>query len=189
MAKVNESARQWVANGILDTMDINRKNTVDLPILNQFENHYVFVYGTLKVGESRSSALSFSSENLFLGAAETVEGNFEMTVSPVGHFPIVLENTGNTTRQGQVHGQLYLVPTKTILRLDTIEGNGNIFFREYRPIKTRFYEVLAYTYLGVSQFWREAPMIDYPLTDGKYNYHDHTCTEVIEAWEKEPILV
>lgn len=188
MPVMNFDQRQWLLDGIDDEIELNRKNTVDLPVLNAFENHYVFVYGTLKLGQSRASALSFDTKrNQFCGNATTVDPDYEMVISPTGHFPVVLENTGNTTQLGRIFGQLWLVKTKTILDLDRIEANGQLFFREYRTIKLfSGEEVPAYMYLGVSHFWRNTELIEYPITGNTYNYTDMKCAEVIKKHETRP---
>jgi gamma-glutamylcyclotransferase (GGCT)/AIG2-like uncharacterized protein YtfP len=169
---VHIDTREWVADTLCDMMDMNRRYTVDLPLLNKFKNHYVFVYGTLKAGCSRASALGVNRKNEFLGGAVTKSKELELVLSAHGGFPIALENTGNTTRYAPIRGQLWSVPTETILKLDAIESNGSMFFRETRLIHCGIHQVPAFMYIGVSNLWRQAQLLDLPIVEvNNKRYH------------------
>lgn len=166
----------FLHQNLLDAMEINRKFTVDLPILNQFENHYVFVYGTLKKGFSRSQALTREPRNEYCGIAMTDDKEFELVLSADAGFPVALRDTGNTSRLAPISGQLWLVPTSMILKLDRVEGNGQMYFREYHKVTCGVNTVPAFLYRGVNTFWRDKTLLDLPIMkkggDPYHFYHE-----------------
>jgi gamma-glutamylcyclotransferase (GGCT)/AIG2-like uncharacterized protein YtfP len=81
--------------------------------------HRVFVYGTLKRGESNYPLLERSSQ--FLGAAVTIP-TYKMIATS---FPIIMpEATGKP-----VAGEIYSVDDTTLARLDQLESEGRSYDR------------------------------------------------------------
>jgi gamma-glutamylcyclotransferase (GGCT)/AIG2-like uncharacterized protein YtfP len=90
--------------------------------------HYVFVYGTLKTGGRLTGYLD---DCPFLGEGVTAMHLFEMKISKSGHFPIIFEV--KDPRDGNpVSGEIYIVDHKTLLTLDQIESNGEMYIRKER---------------------------------------------------------
>ncbi len=102
--------------------------TPDYLDLKEEINHYLFVYGTLK-SDGRLSA--YLDDCPFLGAATTALGNFQMEISKAGKFPIIME-TKHPRDGNQVWGEVYVVTPMTILELDEVEGNGEMYVRRQR---------------------------------------------------------
>lgn len=84
--------------------------------------HLLFIYGSLKRGQSRNNFLSPNS--LYLGVA-TTQADYKMY--KFGGYPaLVPVESGNGTK---VWGELYEVPAQIIPRLDEVEGVGKGLFR------------------------------------------------------------
>jgi gamma-glutamylcyclotransferase (GGCT)/AIG2-like uncharacterized protein YtfP len=81
--------------------------------------HRVFVYGTLKRGESNYPLLEPSSR--FLGAAVTIP-TYKMIATS---FPIIM---GDATGK-PVAGEIYSVDDTTLARLDQLEREGRSYDR------------------------------------------------------------
>ena len=78
---------------------------------------FVFVYGTLKRGHQRHSALSNSP----LIAQETIKG----TLLNLGNFPGFIPE-GNE----DVHGEIYEITPQILSLLDRIEGHPDFYKRQ-----------------------------------------------------------
>lgn len=102
----------------------NNSLSDDIPNLNDYENHYVFVYGTLMQGGSRP----FLNPRDMVGKGRTLSAGFVMRRYAPGNFPVVYAG-GDIEPKGFVNGELYLVPTSTIPWLDRIEANGYLYRR------------------------------------------------------------
>ena len=81
--------------------------------------HFVFVYGSLKMGLSNHRLLRGSR---FIDFAKT---DPEYTMISFGHFPAVMR--GGTTA---IHGEVYEVDDETLARLDQLEGHPHFYRRE-----------------------------------------------------------
>lgn len=88
--------------------------------------HLVFVYGTLKRGFSRSSALR---EQRYIGIART-EPKYGMF--GYGGFPALVDETlaeaSNVTAKNRIFGELYEVDDACMQELDKIEGTDRGLF-------------------------------------------------------------
>lgn len=82
--------------------------------------HRVFVYGTLKSGQSRS--MTTMPGATYVGDAATAESEFEMI--DLGSFPAVL--LGGINR---VAGEVWAVDDETLNILDSIEGFPHFYKR------------------------------------------------------------
>ncbi len=100
------------------------------------EKSYLFVYGTLKRGES---AHYFLAEEKFIGPAE-LEG-YEMY--DLGEYPGIVKG------KGKVYGELYAVSYETLKKLDEFEENGLFYLRKKEKIKVKdkVYEAWVYEYI------------------------------------------
>lgn len=99
--------------------------TRDLPILNDHENQYIFVYGTLKQGGTRD--LFNPRDKVAVG--RTLTPLYCMRRYSPGDFPLVLRPLTND-EAGYINGELYLVKTSAITTLDRIEANGYLYVRK-----------------------------------------------------------
>jgi gamma-glutamylaminecyclotransferase len=85
---------------------------------NDYLNHKVFVYGSLR----RFGALNFYlSDSQFLGDTKTGK---EFTLFSLGPFPALVK-TGDTA----VIGELYEVSDATLAQLDRAEGHPDFYVR------------------------------------------------------------
>lgn len=85
------------------------------------QEHYVFVYGSLKTGFGNHRFLDGAK---YLGKHETFTRTFCMT--SMGSFPaVVMVNEGGCS----IEGELYRVSTATLSSLDVLEGNGTFYTR------------------------------------------------------------
>lgn len=82
--------------------------------------HQVFVYGTLKRGQSNHHALGGAD---FLGRAR-LHG---AAVHDLGRYPMAVLTPG---RPGVIHGELYQVDAASLARLDQLEGYPHLYDRQ-----------------------------------------------------------
>lgn len=161
---------------LVESLAETSKHTHDVPIISQYLNHYVFVYGTLKQSERRGDLLKLTRDAQLCGTAVTEKKVYDMVLAPVDNFsdafPVLLEGTSQQ-RQTAVRGELWLVPTQTLIRLDRIEANGSMFERQEIPVHCGKNKVMAWCYLGCNDFWKMYPHADdmSPIfKDGKKYY-------------------
>jgi gamma-glutamylcyclotransferase (GGCT)/AIG2-like uncharacterized protein YtfP len=87
---------------------------------NDFMATLLFVYGTLKDGFSRSSALK---DQRYIGTAKTTK---EYGMYAHGGFPALVDNqlaaTSNVEAKNSIYGELYEVDDNCLIALDKIEG-------------------------------------------------------------------
>lgn len=81
--------------------------------------HKIFVYGTLRSGQSRSFVLS---EQLFLGQSRTAS---MYTLVDLGLFPAMLPKGYYS-----IVGEVYMVDDACLDQLDMIEGHPHFYRRE-----------------------------------------------------------
>ncbi len=99
--------------------------------------HLLFVYGTLRKGESNQEFLIHSE---FLGRHETLP---QYSLYDLGTHPAVIE--GHSSIQGEV----YLIDDETLARIDVLEDVPVEYRRE--RIETPFGEAWFYMYQDSSQ--------------------------------------
>lgn len=141
----------------LDTALDTEGFTKDYPDLNLFEDHYLFVYGTLKHGYSNHRVID-NKDCLFLADAISTDGHFVMKQTR-GGIPVILGTWGTqATDAKHVKGELYLVKTPMLRKLDVFEQNNVI----YKRLKLRFSVpvpaakdeiVPAWAYVGMKNNW------------------------------------
>lgn len=103
----------------------------------------LFVYGTLKRGESNHSYLENAE---FLGDDEVENAQ----LFDLGAYPMMLSG------EGIVKGELYYVPLKTVQLLDVLEGHPNYFHQDWLMLKSG---TTALVYLGKKKFALKHPLI------------------------------
>jgi len=85
----------------------------------------VFVYGTLKSGQSRESVLI---NQRYIGIAKTTEN---YALFDLGSFPALVHARPNLAAARKIYGELYEVQDDCIAKLDQIEGvDFNLYSRE-----------------------------------------------------------
>lgn len=154
------------------TLTERNKYTQDVPYLNQFQDHYIFTYGTLKRGNNRHDLLKGKGIQ-FCGSGVTKDTNFDLLLAETsdyvagkpttGTFPVAF-NDLNKTRQAQLRGEVYLVPTDVLLALDRVESNGIMYDRVWKKIWVGKSLVNCFMYVGVKHFWQTAEIHDSPIT-------------------------
>jgi gamma-glutamylcyclotransferase (GGCT)/AIG2-like uncharacterized protein YtfP len=128
--------------------------TPDFPKLNREAEHYIFVYGTLKRNKSNHRVIEKNSR--YVTTAFTADKSFIMKETKGGHIPVVLGTLGDKdqSQAARVQGEVYLVPTSMMERLDEFEQNGVLYRRAKLCVNTadkqRF---IAWTYLGIKTAW------------------------------------
>lgn len=134
--------------------------TKDYPVLNLFEDHYIFVYGTLKYGYSNHRVIN-NKDCTFIADAFSTHAHFLLKQTR-GGIPALLGTFGQTNKAAKhVKGELYLVKTKMLPALDAFEQNGVIYKRTkllfsvpYPADKDEL--VPAWTYVGIKSAWESA---------------------------------
>lgn len=152
----------WFSGNYKKQLEENGKYTTDIPWLNNFEDHHVFVYGSFKRGCARHIVLSSNTKNRYFGPAVTATQDYDMLVANPAGFPIVFNNCTEKGRLHKVKGELWMVPTETILRMDNIEANGLVYSRELTSIFVGKQTVYAWMYIGNPGFWRNKDMVNSP---------------------------
>ncbi|CAG5117185.1 unnamed protein product [Candidula unifasciata] len=90
--------------------------------------HIVFLYGTLKSGQSNFRVLSDPKTGLarFLAFGQTVK-RYPLVVTPQHSFPFLLPVEG---KGEYVQGEVYEVSESKLQRLDEFEGHPDFYLRE-----------------------------------------------------------
>ena len=156
--------------------------TRDIAVLNGFEDHYVFVYGTLKRGHKRHSILASSRSNRFCGVGVTLGKTYDLLIANPENIPVLMENT-TKERLLKTKGELWLVDTETLIKIDHVESNGYIYERVPRRIVVGKEYVIAWIYLGMPKFWRDKDLKDSPKfssgSDSEPKHYFHFYNEGI----------
>jgi gamma-glutamylcyclotransferase (GGCT)/AIG2-like uncharacterized protein YtfP len=97
----------------------------------------VFVYGTLMSGNSNHE--KFLSEAKFAG--DFIAEGFELY--DLGSYPGMIHS-----ENGKVKGQLYIVDSNILSKLDILEGEGNLYIRKLiKVVNNKNESQDAYTYI------------------------------------------
>lgn len=88
--------------------------------MNKEKREIVFVYGSLKKGFGNHG---FVEDQDYLGYAKSASRDYAMI--SLGAFPAVCRYPNGT----KVAGELYSVDAPTMVALDRLEGNGNLYRR------------------------------------------------------------
>lgn len=152
------------------------KYTYDLPELNRWDFHYVFVYGTLKKNKVNHSLL-LDSKSEFVEYGFTEPSNLVMYGA--GSFPVVIQykdppyipskqsSDGITDMiempPARVLGEIWKVSPHTMKALDTLETNGVSYVRHRMNILsscTGKDVIPCWVYLGRNEFWDKVSKLD-----------------------------
>lgn len=126
----------------------------------------VFVYGTLRQGFCNHGLLKGMP---YLGKGVSAIEKFEMREPHHGGFPLLFESGQRTNSSnvmsGKVHGEVYVVDPLTLLELDRLEGNGDMYTRSKQWITLKDQSVAAksnfkpciqaWVYISGKAFWRD----------------------------------
>lgn len=139
----------WIPPSVLKRMEeftngllAESECTSDMPVLNGFNEQYVFVYGTLKRG--------FVCHDLLEGAPLVGRGwtALERWRLVQDSFPVALYDESDLAKS--VFGEIYLVPTGLMKTLDQYESNGNLYRRRRMAINLDTGKSkVAWMYIGV----------------------------------------
>lgn len=126
----------------------------------------VFVYGTLKQGHWNHYLLE---ESDYLGEAESVVPNFDITLSsPGGGFPIAWRFKEPNDFTGHIRGEVYACDARVMANLDSLEGNGYMYQRQQVHFWLRDQTIegksgpvspslKCWIYIGVKDYWKDVP--------------------------------
>jgi gamma-glutamylaminecyclotransferase len=111
------------------------------------KSYYIFVYGTLKRGQSNHSLLAKAE---YLLEAATCE---KFRMFHVG-FPVLLADVKDGRPVGRVQGEVYKVSEEQLRRLDGLESEGSMYKRLAIDVTTDEGELLTVlAYIGIEDFW------------------------------------
>jgi gamma-glutamylcyclotransferase (GGCT)/AIG2-like uncharacterized protein YtfP len=111
--------------------------------------HRVFVYGTLRRGQSNHALLETSR---FIGEAATLSSYWMITT---GVFPIVLDAVSADFGFPalSVAGEIYHVDDAALKQLDRLEREGVAYDRKVTDVYEAGHKVKAHIYVGVADYW------------------------------------
>lgn len=110
------------------------------------DEHFVFVYGTLKAGKSNHGLLENAT---LLGVAFTNPNTWNMV--NLGAYPALVEAAGPSPR---IKGEVYVVDDETLKNLDILEGYPEFYTRK----RIRTYRADGrFAYVAFVYYMSEAP--------------------------------
>mgnify|MGYP006365673073 CR=1 FL=1 len=146
---------------ILKELQRRQAQTPDFKDIRLKEKVLLFIYDDMKKGGLNNY---FLTESDYLGVARTASNFYKMRT---GIFPIVFdEEDKNTVVRGFIQGEIFAVSPETILAMDRLKCNGEMFSRKKRNFfleeqhrttkdgKKQAITVTAYIYIGVNEFWK-----------------------------------
>jgi len=105
--------------------------------------HTVFVYGTLKKSECRADILSAS---VSICKRSKTAHSYHMYYLVRHGYPFISKQPIWTGNKHQVTGEVYMVTSALLDKLDDIEGHPRLFCRELIAVETEHGTVDAWTY-------------------------------------------
>lgn len=150
-------AAQAMSGSYLSNIITNSYFTKDIPSLERYKWHYLFVYDDLKFGKGQHDYLD--GADIVSHKAYTSEARYEMRYlkNQTYKMPYMMF-TNNNERKGFVRGELYRVCTEHIIDVDTLNNNSEMYFRVKLPIIISSHSkqtVLAWTYIGNEKVLRD----------------------------------
>jgi gamma-glutamylcyclotransferase (GGCT)/AIG2-like uncharacterized protein YtfP len=147
------------AKWLQSTLDDNYY-TLDGPELYKKKFHYVFTYGTLKQGFTRSASMTGQGGKL-VGPAYTVSDNYIMERTNAKYsYPYILSST-DKDKKAHISGEVWKIPTKVLFELDFIESNGEMYDRTLIPVEVMLgpqrkpVKMMAWAYIGRNDYWKD----------------------------------
>lgn len=155
----------------IDVIETN-KFSPDIPALEQFDDHLLFVCNEWQKRHPKHELIQPNAA--FLAIALTVSDKFTMWKKKLGKesFAIPLEEKSRRdglAKRAKIRGEVYLVPTSTILRLDRETKNGVQFQRKKIEVAMAYRELMkderdswfveriatanCWFYQGVKPYW------------------------------------
>lgn len=144
---------------IFDELARREKFTPDFNKLRLKQNILVFVYDDFRIRGGFNPVLNDSK---YLGFAISATDLYVLK----GHrLPVLLDTTKKADLKGRIKGEVYAVPPETLLRMDKIRHNGNLFKRIERTFfltdqkyktknGTSIPSVKAFVYMGIPEQWQ-----------------------------------
>ena len=116
-------------------------------------SHLVFVYGSLKRGQSNHRPLATAE---FVSQARTVERAFRLV--DLGPYPAMIRSEEESQ---SIVGELFRVDDDTLAAVDRLESNGSLYLREELSVAElnapdRLHTAWGYLYLrpiGYKKLW------------------------------------
>lgn len=157
----NDDFRLFIKEGLRDT-----QYTPDVPILQLSTHQDVFIYGCMKKGFSHDATLGKSKIPLGVGWTKSDKFVMYRTTTLAENYPVILPTHASDLR-AHIYGEVYRVPTDTILLLDNYESNGEYYKRVKLPVSIQVpgvnhskIERYIWVYVGLRSYWGD---------------HLHTC--------------
>ncbi|KAF4118068.1 hypothetical protein G5714_000119 [Onychostoma macrolepis] len=153
--------------------------------------HYVFIYGTLKKGQSNHSIIKNTTNGQaeFLARARTVE-RYPLVIATKNNYPFLLNVPGMGQR---VHGEIYCVDQKMLDFLDEFEACPELYQRTTVQVEVqdgdgegantlkpgRFMDAFVYSTTRYEPEWLQKPTYENYDTNGDHGlqYHEDTSPE------------
>lgn len=159
MAEMDSGSLSQMADVIHEIIGgsvIDYNGSPDFPELLRQSSHYLFVYGTLKSGFSRSKLLD---ECPCIGVGYTRQPWFTMyrTRTKTNTYPVILPNA-DVKERAKIYGEVYQVPPSVLRETDYIESNGVVYKRLRIPVtvmrpKNEVLEMQPWMYIGIKDYW------------------------------------
>ena len=148
----------------------NNYFTKDVPVLDNYQWHYLFVYDDLRQGYQQYDYLDGADP--VSHKAYTSEARYDMKylLNQTYKMPYI-KFSNDENRKGYIRGELYRVCTEHITGIDTLNNNGELYFRVKIPIIISSHTkqtVLAWTYIG-----NESVLQDTFSNKNVWSFHDH----------------
>jgi len=151
---IENSYKTRAANWISERIYTKAIQTPDIRALSKFSTHVLAVYGTLKKGYSAAKMLEKCPK--FCCAMSEREAVMLETPAPK-RFPLLFSDDVFRYKRKRYFVELYLVPTSTLVSLDTYEQNGRMYNRvmaPYQVLGKECIKVPAWTYFANPSFWQ-----------------------------------
>jgi gamma-glutamylcyclotransferase (GGCT)/AIG2-like uncharacterized protein YtfP len=129
--------------------------TPDHALLCKQLEHYVFVYGTLKRGKVNNRVID-NKNCVYIADAFTTDKSFLLKETQ-GSIPVLLSTFGQNDQKDSklVKGELWLMRTPQIPRLDQFEQNGILYKRIKTMVSVEQNRLPAWTYAGIKNAWSD----------------------------------
>jgi gamma-glutamylcyclotransferase (GGCT)/AIG2-like uncharacterized protein YtfP len=183
---MNQEEAKDLTEDLKDTLPfIETTMTPDLPALNRWDSHYVFIFDDLKNGFSQSHILA---EEPIMGVGYTRAPWFTMYQYKSRKNPPLMMIRQDSTKAGRVYGEVYKVSPTMVRDLDEIYSNQVWVRRLKIPIQiTRIHdrrpeEVMAFAWVAQISVWKSRmdtlealPMLT-ANKDKSFTYYNFTKT-------------
>jgi gamma-glutamylcyclotransferase (GGCT)/AIG2-like uncharacterized protein YtfP len=144
-----DDLREWVHNSC-----DRGYYSPDLPTLNRYTHHDVFIYGSNKKNMGRPWLVRKGTP---LGVGYTLSDKFVMYSETRDNPEAVILPSGTPSLCASVYGELYRITTEQLLRLDFNMSNRSQFMRIKQTIRVKrgnqYVNYMCWIYVGNRSYW------------------------------------